>query len=74
MRGCCGTADTAVFTWGDPDAPVDGAPVITLTLTRLARHGAQLVSTDVVQYEDVYRLCYLRGPEDIMVGLAQSIR
>lgn len=44
------------------------------TLTRLEKHGTRLVSTEVVQYEDVYRLCYVRGPEDILVGLAQSLR
>ena len=42
------------------------------TLDRLAEHGAQLVSTDVVQYEDAYRLCYVRGPEGILIGLAQE--
>lgn len=44
------------------------------TLARLDRHGAQLVSDEVVQYEDVYKLCYLRGPEGILVGLAQKLR
>jgi catechol 2,3-dioxygenase-like lactoylglutathione lyase family enzyme len=44
------------------------------TLVRLRKHGAQLVSTEVVQYEDVYRLCYVRGPEGILVGLAQELR
>lgn len=34
---------------------------------------ARLVSSEVVQYEDVYRLCCVRGPEDILVGLAQSV-
>ena len=43
------------------------------TLVRLAKHGAQLVSNDVVQYENVYRLCYIRGPEGILIGLAQAI-
>ena len=43
------------------------------TLARLDRHGARLVSTEVVQYENVYRLCYVRGPEDILVGLAQNL-
>src|SRR5512144_666337 len=33
------------------------------TLARLRKHGAQLVSSEVAQYEDVYRLCYLRSPE-----------
>jgi predicted enzyme related to lactoylglutathione lyase len=41
------------------------------TLTRLRRHGAQLVG-EVVQYEDSYRLCYIRGPEGILIGLAQE--
>src|ERR1700759_4411121 len=40
------------------------------TLTRLREHGALLVD-EVVQYEDVYRLCYLRGPEGILIGLAE---
>jgi catechol 2,3-dioxygenase-like lactoylglutathione lyase family enzyme len=44
------------------------------TLVRLRKHGAQLVSADVVQYEDAYRLCYVRGPEDILIGLAQELR
>jgi catechol 2,3-dioxygenase-like lactoylglutathione lyase family enzyme len=44
------------------------------TLARLARHGARLVGDDVVQYEDVYRLCYVRGPEGILVGIAQELR
>jgi catechol 2,3-dioxygenase-like lactoylglutathione lyase family enzyme len=42
------------------------------TLVRLRRHGAQLVD-EVVQYGDVYRLCYLRGPEGILIGLAEQI-
>ncbi len=41
------------------------------TLARLRQHGAQLVG-DVVQYEDAYRLCYIRGPEGILIGLAQE--
>ena len=43
------------------------------TLGRLYEHGAQLVSNEVVQYEDVYRLCYVRGPEGLLVGLAQEL-
>ncbi|HEX3327555.1 MAG TPA: VOC family protein [Actinomycetota bacterium] len=43
------------------------------TLTRLRKRGAQLVG-DVVQYEDAYRLCYIRGPEGILIGLAQELR
>ncbi|MFT3889915.1 MAG: VOC family protein [Arachnia sp.] len=46
---------------------------IDATLDRLAMHGTQLVSTEVVQYEDVYRLCYIRGPEGLLIGLAQNI-
>jgi catechol 2,3-dioxygenase-like lactoylglutathione lyase family enzyme len=42
------------------------------TLARLGQHGAQLVG-EVVQYEDAYRLCYIRGPEGILIGLAQEV-
>ena len=42
------------------------------TLARLQKHGAQLVD-EVVQYEDTYRLCYVRGPEGILIGLAERI-
>jgi catechol 2,3-dioxygenase-like lactoylglutathione lyase family enzyme len=41
-------------------------------LVRLRKHGAQVVG-DVVQYEDSYRLCYVRGPEGILIGLAEEI-
>jgi catechol 2,3-dioxygenase-like lactoylglutathione lyase family enzyme len=44
------------------------------TLKRLLDHGAQLVSIEVVQYETAYRLCYIRGPEGILIGLAQELR
>jgi catechol 2,3-dioxygenase-like lactoylglutathione lyase family enzyme len=44
------------------------------TLVRLRKHGAQLVSSEVVQYEDAYRLCYVRGPDGILIGLAQELR
>ena len=43
------------------------------TLARLAKRGAQLVG-EVVQYQDQYRLCYIRGPERILIGLAQELR
>jgi catechol 2,3-dioxygenase-like lactoylglutathione lyase family enzyme len=43
------------------------------TLARLRHHGAQLVSSEVVQYEDVYRLCYIRGPGGLLIGLAQEL-
>jgi predicted enzyme related to lactoylglutathione lyase len=42
------------------------------TLARLAKRGAQLVGK-VAQYENAYRLCYIRGPEGILIGLAQEI-
>jgi len=42
------------------------------TLERLRKHGAQLVG-EVVQYKDVYRLCYIRGPEGLLLGLAQEL-
>ena len=43
------------------------------TLDRLRRRGAELVD-EVVQYEDQYLLCYIRGPEGILIGLAQELR
>ena len=42
------------------------------TLARLGKRGAKLVG-EVVQYEDVYRLCYIRGPEGILIGLAEQL-
>jgi catechol 2,3-dioxygenase-like lactoylglutathione lyase family enzyme len=42
------------------------------TVSRLIKHGAQLVG-EVVQYEDSYRLCYIRGAEGILVGLAEEL-
>jgi catechol 2,3-dioxygenase-like lactoylglutathione lyase family enzyme len=42
------------------------------TLARLARRGAEVVG-EVVQYQDIYRLCYIRGPERILIGLAQEL-
>ena len=43
------------------------------TLSRLRKHGAELVSREVVQYKDEYRLCYIRGPEGLLIGLAQEL-
>lgn len=43
------------------------------TLARLGKRGAALVG-EVVQYEHAYRLCYIRGPEGILIGLAQELR
>ena len=42
------------------------------TLNRLVERGARLVG-EVVQYENTYRLCYVRGPEGILIGLAQEL-
>jgi catechol 2,3-dioxygenase-like lactoylglutathione lyase family enzyme len=42
------------------------------TLARLHKRGAQLVG-EVVQYMDAYRLCYIRGPEGLLIGLAQEL-
>jgi len=41
-------------------------------VARLRTHGAELVG-ELVQYEDIYRLCYVRGPEGIMVALAEQL-
>ena len=43
------------------------------TLARLRKHGAELVSSEVVEYEDSIRLCYIRGPEGLLIGLAQEL-
>ncbi|CUA84190.1 Catechol 2,3-dioxygenase or other lactoylglutathione lyase family enzyme [Chelatococcus sambhunathii] len=48
---------------------VDG---IDETLEKLRNRGAQLVG-EVVQYKDAYRLCYIRGPEGLLIGLAQEL-
>jgi catechol 2,3-dioxygenase-like lactoylglutathione lyase family enzyme len=42
------------------------------TLARLQEHGAKLVG-EIVQYEGMYRLCYIRGPEQILIGLAEEL-
>lgn len=42
------------------------------TLARLGKHGAEVVG-EVVQYQNSYRLCYIRGPEGILIGLAQEL-
>jgi catechol 2,3-dioxygenase-like lactoylglutathione lyase family enzyme len=63
------------------DAPVNALGIrrimfavddIDAVLARLRTHGAELVG-EVVQYEDSYRLCYVRGPEGIIVALAESL-
>ena len=42
------------------------------TVSRLRKHGAELVG-EIAQYKDIYRLCFLRGPEGIIIGLAQEL-
>ncbi len=42
------------------------------TLARLRKRGAQLVG-EVVQYQNAYRLCYIRGPEGLLIGLAEEL-
>ena len=42
------------------------------TVTRLRSHGAEVVG-EIAQYEDFYRLCFVRGPEGIVVGLAEEL-
>jgi catechol 2,3-dioxygenase-like lactoylglutathione lyase family enzyme len=57
------------------DAPVNALGylrVMFAVLARLRTRGAQLVG-EVVQYEDSYRLCYIRGPEGLLIGLAEEL-
>src|SRR5918996_2213074 len=42
------------------------------TLARLSKHGAELVSSEVVRYGDTIRLCYIHGPEGLLIGLAEA--
>jgi predicted enzyme related to lactoylglutathione lyase len=42
------------------------------TLEKLRKRGAQLVG-EVVRYQDAYRLCYIRGPEGLLIGLAEEL-
>jgi catechol 2,3-dioxygenase-like lactoylglutathione lyase family enzyme len=64
------------------DAPVNALGYLRLmfalddiddTLDRLTKLGAQLVSSEVVQYKDAYRLCYIRGPGGLLIGLAEEL-
>src|SRR4051794_9919912 len=59
--------------FSDPDNLTFAVDDIDDTLVRLGKHGAQLVSSEVVQYGDAYRLCYIRGPEGLLIGLAQEL-
>lgn len=82
-----GRLELSRFLEPEPVADHRGAPVNALgylrvmfavddldaTLAAAREHGASLVSTDVVTYEDVYRLCYIRGPEGLLIGLAEEL-
>jgi catechol 2,3-dioxygenase-like lactoylglutathione lyase family enzyme len=66
---------------GDPEAPPNAPGIrhitfavddLDATLARLRPHGAELVG-EIETYGDVYRLCYLRGPEGIIVELAERL-
>jgi catechol 2,3-dioxygenase-like lactoylglutathione lyase family enzyme len=72
---------TPTATTAEPNVPVNALGIrrimfavydIDDVLARLRGHGAELIG-EVVQYEDTYRLCYVRGPEGIIVALAQEI-
>ena len=72
---------TPPATSAEPNAPVNTLGIrrimfavedIEDVLARLQAHGAELVG-EVVQYEDSYRLCYVRGPEGIIVALAEPL-
>ena len=72
---------TPPATTKEPNAPVNTLGIrrimftvedIQAVLARLRPHGAELVD-QVVQYEDSYRLCYVRGPEGILIGLAEEL-
>jgi hypothetical protein len=52
---------------------MDSVLIVVEDLARLRRHGAELVG-EIAQYEDVYRLCFVRGPEGfIIIGLAEQL-
>jgi catechol 2,3-dioxygenase-like lactoylglutathione lyase family enzyme len=75
------TFRTPAATNSAPRAPMNtpGIPRLTFVvdaiddvLERLRAHGAELVG-EVAQYEDIYRYCYVRGPDGIVIGLAEEI-
>ena len=76
------TFHTPAATSAAPRAPVNtpGIPRLTFSvdavddvLDRLRAHGADLVG-EVAQYEDVYRYCYVRGPDGVIIGLVEDLR
>ena len=69
-------------TGAEPKAPVNTLGIrrimfavedVKEVLTRLQTHGAELVG-EIVRYEDMYLLCYVRGPEGILIALAEPLR
>ena len=67
---------------GDRDAPPNtpgfrhllfAVDDIEATLARLRPHGAEIIGGEVTNYEDIYLLCYLRGPEGVIVELAEKL-
>ncbi|ABY22898.1 glyoxalase family protein [Renibacterium salmoninarum ATCC 33209] len=42
-------------------------------MARLSKFDVELVSSEIVRYEDVYKLCYIRGPEGLLLGLAEEL-
>jgi len=73
---------TPPATTAEPNAPVNTLGIrrimfavddIDGVLLRLQTHGAKLVG-EVVEYEDAYRLCYVRGPEGVIVALAEQLK
>ena len=76
------TFHSPVATSSGPKAPVNtpGIPRLTFVvdavddvLDRLRPHGAELVG-EVAQYKDIYRYCYIRGPDGIIIGLVEELR
>jgi catechol 2,3-dioxygenase-like lactoylglutathione lyase family enzyme len=74
--------DTPAAIGADPEAPANTMGIrrimfavedIDDTIARLRTHGAELVG-EVAQYEDLYRLCYLRGPSGILIALAEELK
>ena len=72
---------TPTATTAEPNAPVNTLGIrrimfavddIDDVVARLRGHGAELLG-EIAQYEDVYRLCFVRGPEGIIVGLAEKL-
>jgi len=51
---------------------VDRVVALDDVVSRLRRHGAELLD-EIAQYEDFYRVCFLRGPEGIIIGLAEQL-